>query len=107
MLTSNGGEAYGFIRSRADLRMPDLELFFVLAPFFDEGIGDRYEGHAVACGPILLKPHSRGTSPQTNRQAHRRYEKSCAPLIFAPQKPLTTPACCQSQPENSIQLSKI
>ena len=34
---------------------------FVPAPFFDEGIGDPYEGHAVLMWSILLKPHSRGS----------------------------------------------
>jgi choline dehydrogenase len=61
MLTSNVGEAYGFIRSRPDLDLPDLELIFAPAPFFDEGLGDPYGGHAVVFGPILLKPQSRGT----------------------------------------------
>jgi choline dehydrogenase len=60
MLTSNGAEAYGFIRSRPDLQLPDLELMFAPAPFFDEAIGDPYEGHAISFGPILVKPHSRG-----------------------------------------------
>jgi choline dehydrogenase len=61
MLTSNVGEAYGFVKSRPDLEMPDLELIFAPAPYFDEGIGDPYTGHAVVMGPILLKPESRGT----------------------------------------------
>jgi choline dehydrogenase len=61
MLTSNVGEAYGFVRSRPELDVPDLELIFAPAPFFDEGIGDPYDRHAVAMGPILVKPHSRGT----------------------------------------------
>jgi choline dehydrogenase-like flavoprotein len=61
MLTSNVGEAYGFVRSRPDLALPDLELIFAPAPYFDEGIGDPYIGHAVVMGPILLKPQSRGT----------------------------------------------
>jgi choline dehydrogenase len=61
MLTSNGGEAYGFIRSRPDLQLADLELMFLPVPYFDEGIGDPYDGHAVVFGPILLRPHSRGT----------------------------------------------
>ena len=61
MLTSNVGEAYGFVRSRPDLELPDLELIFAPAPYFEEGIGDPYDGHAVVMGPILLKPHSRGT----------------------------------------------
>jgi choline dehydrogenase-like flavoprotein len=61
MLTSNVGEAYGFVRSRPDLELPDLELIFAPAPYFDEGIGDPYQSHAVVMAPILLKPHSRGT----------------------------------------------
>jgi choline dehydrogenase-like flavoprotein len=61
MLTSNVGEAYGFVRSRPDLELPDLELLFAPAPFFDEGLGDAYEGHAVVMGPILVRPESRGT----------------------------------------------
>jgi choline dehydrogenase-like flavoprotein len=60
MLTSNVGEAYGFVKSRPDLELPDLELVFAPAPYFDEGICDPYAGHAVAMAPILLKPQSRG-----------------------------------------------
>jgi choline dehydrogenase len=59
MLTSPAGEAYGFVRSRPELALPDLEVFFVPAPFFDEGLGDP-SGHAVLLGSILLKPRSRG-----------------------------------------------
>jgi choline dehydrogenase len=59
MLTSNQGEAYGFVRSRPDLALPDLELFFGPGPFFDQGLGEMH-GHAVTFGPILQKPHSRG-----------------------------------------------
>ncbi len=61
MLTSNVGEAYGFVRSRPDLELPDLELIFAPAPYFDEGIGDPYTAHAVVMGPILIKPKSAGT----------------------------------------------
>ncbi|ORW02455.1 GMC family oxidoreductase [Mycobacterium kyorinense] len=60
MLTSNVGEAYGFVRSKPELELPDLELIFAPAPYFDEGIGEPYTRHAVVFGPILLKPHSRG-----------------------------------------------
>ncbi|MFI5500881.1 GMC family oxidoreductase [Nocardia asteroides] len=60
MLTSNVGEAYGFVRSRPDLELPDLEIIFGPAPFYDEGIGTA-PGHGVAIGPILLRPESRGT----------------------------------------------
>ena len=61
MLTSNVGEAYGFVKSRPDLQWPDLELIFAPAPYFEEGIGDPYDRHAIVMGPILLKPQSRGT----------------------------------------------
>ncbi|GAC1395779.1 MAG: GMC family oxidoreductase N-terminal domain-containing protein [Mycobacterium sp.] len=61
MLTSNVGEAYGFVKSRPELEWPDLELIFAPAPYFEEGIGNPYDRHAVVMGPILLKPQSRGT----------------------------------------------
>lgn len=60
MLTSNVGEAYGFIRSSAELEYPDLELVFAPAPFFHEGLADPTE-HAVVLAAVLLRPHSRGT----------------------------------------------
>jgi choline dehydrogenase len=59
MLTSPGAEAYGFVRSDPKLTLPDLELFFVPAPFFDELLSEPYR-HAVTFGPILLKPRSSG-----------------------------------------------
>ncbi|MFD4179709.1 GMC family oxidoreductase [Rhodococcus sp. NPDC058514] len=59
MLTSNVAEAYGFTRSRAELALPDLELIFGPAPFFDEGLVPATE-HAAVIGTILLKPESRG-----------------------------------------------
>jgi choline dehydrogenase-like flavoprotein len=61
MLTSNVGEAYGFVRSRKELDLPDIELIWAPAPFFDQGIGEPYTGHAIATGPVLLKPRSSGT----------------------------------------------
>jgi choline dehydrogenase len=59
MLTSPAGEAYGFVRSDPELTLPDLELFFGPAPFFDEGLAAP-NGHGVLLGSILLKPQSRG-----------------------------------------------
>lgn len=61
MLTSNVGEAYGFVRSNPDLAEPDIELIFAPAPFYDEGLGEPYPRDAVAMGPILVKPKSTGT----------------------------------------------
>jgi choline dehydrogenase-like flavoprotein len=59
MLTSNVGEAYGFVRSRADLTLPDLELIFAPAPFYDEALVPA-AGHGVVFGPVLVAPESRG-----------------------------------------------
>lgn len=59
MLTSNVGEAYGFVRSRSDLDLPDLELIYAPAPFYYEGLQDPTE-HGVILATVLLRPHSRG-----------------------------------------------
>ena len=59
MLTSNVGEAYGFLRSRPELELPDVELIFAPAPFWDEALAEP-EGHGVVFGPILVAPESRG-----------------------------------------------
>lgn len=61
MLTSNVAEAYGFVRSRPELDLPDLEIIFGPAAFFDEGLGVPPPVHAAVAGPILLRPESRGT----------------------------------------------
>ncbi|MDV7197013.1 GMC family oxidoreductase N-terminal domain-containing protein [Rhodococcus kroppenstedtii] len=60
MLTSNVAEAYGFVRSHDGLDLPDLELLFAPAPFFDEGLVPA-TAHAAILGAILLKPKSTGT----------------------------------------------
>ncbi|MEI7057325.1 GMC family oxidoreductase N-terminal domain-containing protein [Nocardioides sp. CCNWLW239] len=59
MLTSNIGEAYGFLRSRPDLDAPDIEMIFAPVGFFDEGLVP-FAGEAVVAGPILVDPASRG-----------------------------------------------
>ena len=74
MLSSSAGEAYGFVRSRPDLALPDLELFFGPGPFFDEGLAEP-PGHAFTFGPILVKPHSRG------RIALRSADPTAKPII--------------------------
>ncbi|MFB7720693.1 GMC family oxidoreductase [Nocardia sp. NPDC056100] len=58
-LTSNVGEAYGFVRSRPDLDLPDLELIFAPAPYIGEGLGEP-DGHALTFAAVLLKPESLG-----------------------------------------------
>lgn len=59
MLTSNVAEAYGFIKSREDLSLPDIELIYAPAPFFDEGL-IAPDAHAAVIGSVLLRPESRG-----------------------------------------------
>jgi choline dehydrogenase len=59
MLTSNVGEAYGFLRSRPELALPDIELIFAPAPFYDEALVEP-AGHGVVFGPVLVAPESRG-----------------------------------------------
>ncbi|WP_018180720.1 GMC family oxidoreductase [Jongsikchunia kroppenstedtii] len=78
MLTSNVGEAYGFVRSRPDLELPDIEIIFGPAPFYDEGIGTPV-GHGIGLGPILVDPRSHGTvtlasaDPTTNPLVDPKY----------------------------------
>jgi choline dehydrogenase-like flavoprotein len=76
MLTSNVGEAYGFVRSRAELDLPDLELIFAPAPYYDEGLLEAH-GHGVVFGPILVAPESRG-------QITLRSADPCAKPIIDP-----------------------
>ncbi|SFR90316.1 Choline dehydrogenase [Microbacterium sp. cf046] len=66
MLTSNVGEAYGFVRTEVADRagmadaLPDIEIIFASVPYVGEGlIATPAEG--VTVGAILLRPHSRGT----------------------------------------------
>jgi choline dehydrogenase len=59
MLTSSIAEAYGFVRSRPDLELPDLELLFAPAPFYEDGLVEP-GGHGVVFGPVLVAPESRG-----------------------------------------------
>jgi len=58
-LTSNVGEALGFIRSRPGLPAPDLELIFGPAYYHDHGF-DTYDGHAFSMAAVLISPRSRG-----------------------------------------------
>ncbi|MGV9413483.1 GMC family oxidoreductase [Nocardia sp. NPDC003693] len=59
-LTSNVGEAYGFVRSRDELPLPDLELIFAPAPYIGEGLAEP-DGHAITFAAVLLKPTSFGS----------------------------------------------
>jgi choline dehydrogenase-like flavoprotein len=72
MLTSNVGEAYGFVRSRPDLDLPDLELIFAPAPFYDEGLRLEPPDHGVVFGPILVAPESRGQITLRSADPHAK-----------------------------------
>jgi choline dehydrogenase-like flavoprotein len=58
-LTSNLAEAAAFVRTRADLSAPDLELIFAPALYLDEGLTPPVE-HGVTIGAVLLRPQSVG-----------------------------------------------
>jgi choline dehydrogenase len=58
-LSSNGPEAGGFLKTRQDLPMPNLQFHF--SPGWSVGFGpDRPVGHGFAFWPALLRPESRG-----------------------------------------------
>jgi choline dehydrogenase len=66
MLTSNVGEAYGFVRTEVAERagmadgLPDIEIIFAPAPYVGEGLVP-LPGEGLTVGAILLRPRSRGT----------------------------------------------
>jgi choline dehydrogenase len=59
-LTSNVGEALGFIRTREGLAAPDVELIFAPAFFMEHGAANP-PGHGFTVGVVLLRPQSRGS----------------------------------------------
>jgi len=59
-LTSNLAEVGGFWRSRYDLPAPDIQFHTLPVMFTDQGQVTPTD-HAVASGPCLLKPRSRGS----------------------------------------------
>lgn len=70
-LSSNIGEAYGFVRSRPNLALPDLELIFGPAPFYDEALIPAEEPGAVIA-TILLKPKSTGEIQLRDADPHSK-----------------------------------
>ena len=58
-LTSNGPEAGGFVRSRPELTVPDLQFVSLPVMFADGGLGAP-TGHAISFGAYVLQPRSRG-----------------------------------------------
>ncbi|MEO8101792.1 MAG: choline dehydrogenase [Betaproteobacteria bacterium] len=59
MLTTNFAEAGGFIKSRPEEEIPDLQLHFVIGKLVDHGRKATY-GHGFSCHICLLRPQSRG-----------------------------------------------
>ncbi|KIZ41630.1 MULTISPECIES: choline dehydrogenase [Rhodopseudomonas] len=59
-LTTNFAECGGFLKSRPDLDVPDLQLHFGMAMVDDHG-RKRHWGTGFSCHVCLLRPKSRGT----------------------------------------------
>ena len=60
LFTTNFGEAGGFIRSRPEEALPDLQLHFVVGKLIDHGRKTLF-GHGYSCHVCLLRPKSRGS----------------------------------------------
>lgn len=59
MLTSNVAEAYGFVRTRPELPLADIEILFAPVAYVGEGLV-KPPGHGLTVGAILLQPKSSG-----------------------------------------------
>jgi choline dehydrogenase-like flavoprotein len=59
-ITSNFSECGGFLKTRPDLDIPDIQLHFVMAIVDDHG-RKRHRGGGFTCHVCLLRPKSRGT----------------------------------------------
>ncbi len=59
-LTTNFAEAGGFVRSRPEEPVPDLQLHFVVGKLIDHGRKTVF-GHGYSCHVCLLQPRSRGS----------------------------------------------
>ena len=60
MLTTNFAEAGGFVRSRPEEPLPDLQLHFVTGKLVDHGRKTVF-GHGYSCHVCHLRPKSRGS----------------------------------------------
>lgn len=57
--TSNGLESGGYVKSRPELELPDIQLHFVAAVLYDHGRG-KSPGHGFTVHACQLRPESRG-----------------------------------------------
>ncbi len=74
MLTTNIAEAGGFIKSRPEEPLPDLQLHFIIAKLLDHARKTVF-GHGYSCHVCLLRPLSRGSIKLASA------EPTAAPLI--------------------------
>jgi len=74
MLTTNFAEAGGFIKSRPEEPIPDIQLHFVIGKLVDHGRKTAF-GHGYSCHVCLLRPKSRGSLTLASA------DPSAAPLI--------------------------
>ncbi|MEJ8855822.1 GMC family oxidoreductase N-terminal domain-containing protein [Variovorax robiniae] len=68
IVTSNFAESGGFVRSSPEVKVPDLQLVFVVA-VVDDHSRKMHMGHGYSCHVDLLRPHSRGTVKLASRDA--------------------------------------
>ncbi len=59
-LTTNIAEAGGFVKTRPELKMSDLQFHFAPVYYLDHGF-TRPQGHGFTLGPALLYPESKGS----------------------------------------------
>jgi choline dehydrogenase-like flavoprotein len=60
MVASNFAECGGFLKTKPDLAIPNLQLHFVVA-LVDNHARTLHMGHGISCHVCLLNPRSRGT----------------------------------------------
>jgi choline dehydrogenase-like flavoprotein len=59
MVATNGAEAGGFLKTRPELELPDVQLHFVIG-ILDDHVRKIHPGHGFTCHVCALKPKSRG-----------------------------------------------
>ena len=69
MVTSNGAECGGFLKTSPDLSAPDIQLHFVMA-MLDDHVRKHHLGHGFSCHMCLLRPKSVGELRLANADPH-------------------------------------
>lgn len=68
LITSNFAECGGFLKTRPELKAPDIQLHFVIA-LVDDHARTLHMGHGLSCHVCLLRPKSTGTVSLADRNA--------------------------------------